>query len=145
MICERCFRPLSDGEHGLYACPYQPRPVSYVVRPDSIPGGLVIAHGLCHEDGTPRRYDSRSDINLECAKRGLMPWSEAYTEDRTKDARVHADWLRSGEAQRQKAERDEMRRAGVRPTATPPPMPASDPARREQIRRIARERLQALR
>lgn len=114
MICDRCFQPLSLGDHGLNLCPLEPRRAA-VVRPDSIPGGMLIEHGLCHADGTPRRYDSHSAINLECAKRGLTKWTDVYTEDRTKDARVQADWQRSGEAQRAKQRRDESRRDGVRP------------------------------
>lgn len=81
-----------------------------VVRQDSIDGGVWIAHGLCNADGTPRRYDSRSEIDLECAKRGLVKWTDVYTEDRTKDARVHDDWLKSGEAQKARAERVDRRR-----------------------------------
>ena len=109
MTCERCFRPLSEGEHGVYLCPLEPRPVGYTVRPDSIPGGLEIFHGLCNEDGSPRTYYSHSEITLECQKRGLMPWSEMHSEDRTKDARVRADWYQSAEAKKQKALRDEAR------------------------------------
>jgi hypothetical protein len=109
MRCERCFQSTDEGEHGLYKCAYQPRPVQYVVRPDSIPGGLLIEHGLCNADATPRRFDSRSEIKLECAKRNLIPWSDIWTEDRTKDARVHDDWLKSGEAQRARKERVEAR------------------------------------
>lgn len=41
--------------------------------PDSIPGGIEIAHGLCNPDGTPRRYDSKSDILRECRVRGIEP------------------------------------------------------------------------
>jgi hypothetical protein len=67
-------------------------------------------HGLCNADGTPRRYYSRSEINLEAAKRNLMPWTDKYTEDRTKDARVHDEWLKSGEAQRAKRDRDDARK-----------------------------------
>lgn len=110
MICDRCFKPLAHGEHGLYLCPLEPRRVSVVVRPDDIPGGVLIAHGLCNPDGSPRRFDSRSAIRAACEVKGLVPWTDVYTEDRTKDARVHDDWLRSGEAQRSRAERVEMRR-----------------------------------
>ena len=42
------------------------------VAPDSIPGGIEIRHGLCNPDGTPRRYDSRSEIAAEARKRGLV-------------------------------------------------------------------------
>lgn len=110
MTCERCFQPLDQGEHGVCLCPLEPRPPAYAVRPDSIPGGLVIEHGLCHEDGTPRTYYSHSEITLECQKRGLMRWTDVYTEDKTKAARVRADWYQSGEAKRAKAQRDEARK-----------------------------------
>ena len=83
---------------------------SHALRPDTIPGGVWIAHGLCHVDGTPRRYDSRSEIAEECRVRNLVPWTDVYTEDRTKDARVKADWQQSGEAKRAKHLRDEARR-----------------------------------
>lgn len=39
---------------------------------DGIPGGRLIYHGLCNPDGTPRRYDSRSEIEREAKKRGLV-------------------------------------------------------------------------
>lgn len=80
------------------------------MRQDTIEGGILIAHGLCNADGSPRRYDSRSEIARECAVRNLVPWTDVYTEDRTKDARVHDDWLKSGEAQKARAERVEKRR-----------------------------------
>ena len=38
---------------------------------DSIPGGINIKHGLCNPDGTPRRFDSKSDIRREAKARGL--------------------------------------------------------------------------
>lgn len=37
---------------------------------DSIPGGLEIKHALCHPDGTPRRFDSKSDIAREAKRLG---------------------------------------------------------------------------
>jgi hypothetical protein len=108
MICDRCFRPLSDGEHGLYQCPLEPRR-SHVVWADDIPGGLVIEHGLCNPDGTPRTYYSHSEIRRECDVRGVIPWTEVHTEDKTKDARVRADWQQSSEARRAKSRREEAR------------------------------------
>lgn len=39
---------------------------------DEIPGGIEIRHGLCNEDGSPRRYYSKSEIAKEAAKRGLV-------------------------------------------------------------------------
>ncbi len=37
---------------------------------DSIPGGLEIKNALCHPDGTPRRFDSKSDIAREAKRLG---------------------------------------------------------------------------
>lgn len=110
MICDRCYQPEDVGEHGLFACPLEPRRSGITVRQDTIEGGVLIAHGICNPDGTPKRYDSRSAIRQACAVKGLIPWTEVYTEDRTKDARVHNDWLQSGEAQRARRERVDARR-----------------------------------
>lgn len=110
MTCDRCYRPLAHGEHGLGLCPLEPRRLMLSVRPDSIPGGLEIAHGLCNEDGTPRRYDSWTEIRDAAAAKRLINWSEKYEDRRLKDARVHDDWLQSGEAQRARRDRVEARK-----------------------------------
>lgn len=86
-----------------------PRAGNQQVVPDDIPGGVLIEHGLCNPDGTPKRYYSRSEIRLACAVKGLIPWTDVYTEDRTKDARVRAEWLQSSEAQRARRDRVEAR------------------------------------
>ncbi len=39
---------------------------------DDIPGGIEIRHGICNEDGTPRRYYSYSEMKKEAARRGLV-------------------------------------------------------------------------
>lgn len=41
---------------------------------DSIPGGLEIKNALCHPDGSPRRFDSKSDIAREAKRLG---WTNA--------------------------------------------------------------------
>jgi hypothetical protein len=57
--CARCRRPLERGHSAPAA------------HSDSYRGGIWIEHGLCHPDGTPRRYDSQSEIDREARKRGL--------------------------------------------------------------------------
>ena len=142
MTCDRCYQPDDHGEHGHGLCPLEPRRVGVALRPDSIPGGLEIAHGLCNADGTPRRYDSRSDIRREAQARGLVSWSEAHTEDSLKDARVYTDWRRSGEAQRMKADRDTQRREGTyRPAAAQAPAYKPNPERLREIRKIVVDRM----
>lgn len=142
MVCDRCYEPTAEGEHGVGLCPLEPRRTYVVMRQDSIEGGLTIEHGLCNPDGTPRTYYSRSEMAQEAKRRGLMPWSEVYSEDKTKDARVRMDWYRSGEAQRQKQDRDEQRRAGVyRPGWTRTAPKQNSEAVRAQVRKLVAERM----
>src|SRR5262245_46373257 len=39
---------------------------------DSYRGGVWIEHGLCYADGSPRRYDSQTEIDREAKRRGLV-------------------------------------------------------------------------
>ena len=113
MTCDRCYRPLDEGEHGLWRCPLEPRRTAPTVWPDDIPGGVEIRNGLCHEDGSPRRFYSRSEIRAACEVKGLIPYHDVYVEEGNqtiKDARVHDDWLRSSEA-RKAGQAGEDRRA----------------------------------
>lgn len=109
MICERCYQPEAIGEHGLYKCPLEARRNAAVIWTDSIPGGMWIQNAICNEDGTPRRYDSWTEYRDACRAKGVTPWTDVYEEDRTKDARVHDDWLKSGEARKARKEREDMR------------------------------------
>lgn len=93
MICDRCFQPLEQGEHGQYKCPYEPRPSGGAVIDDSIPGGLVIRHGLCNEDGTPRRYDSKSEIALEAKRRGMVNYVRHQPPKGTDKSRHTSRWV----------------------------------------------------
>lgn len=51
------------------------------VRPDEIPGGLEIKHGLCNEDGTPRKYYSHSEIAAEARRRGYINYVTHETDN----------------------------------------------------------------
>ena len=42
------------------------------VIPDDIPGGVWIRHGICNEDGTPRKYYSKSEMKREADRLGLV-------------------------------------------------------------------------
>lgn len=143
MTCDRCYQDDTQGEHGLGLCPLEPRRhAAPVVRPDDIPGGLTIEHGLCNEDGTPRTYYSQSEITAECQRRGLVRWTDCHEANRTKDAEIRLDWMKSSEAKRQKAERDERRRAGERVNTWTRVAPKQNsPETRAQITRMVRERL----
>lgn len=43
---------------------------------DDLPGGYVVEHGLTHEDGTPQKFYSKSEMRREAARRGLVNWVE---------------------------------------------------------------------
>jgi hypothetical protein len=47
------------------------RGASTSVIDDSIPGGYIVKHGICNEDGTPRKYYSKSEMTAEAKRRGL--------------------------------------------------------------------------
>jgi hypothetical protein len=76
MTCERCLKPAAEGEHGLYLCPLEPRGSVVCVVGDDIPGGVLIEHGICNDDGTPRRYYTKSEMAREAKRRGLINWVE---------------------------------------------------------------------
>jgi hypothetical protein len=43
---------------------------AHAVIGDDIPGGLEIRHAICHDDGTPRRFYSKSAIREAARKAG---------------------------------------------------------------------------
>jgi hypothetical protein len=64
--CERCYRSLEDGPHGVGLCPYEKRSESAYVVPDDIPGGMVFENGL----ERPTRFFSHSAHRAALAARG---------------------------------------------------------------------------
>lgn len=55
---------------------FKSNPVRAAVHGDEIPGGVWMKHGICNEDGTPKRYDSKHDIVRALDKAGLRPLDE---------------------------------------------------------------------
>ena len=45
---------------------------------DDIPGGVLIKHGICNEDGSARRYYSKTEIRQAAAAKGLS-WGGDHT------------------------------------------------------------------
>lgn len=39
--CDRCFKTLTDGAHGVGLCPYEPRTLKLSIVTDDIPGGVT--------------------------------------------------------------------------------------------------------
>jgi hypothetical protein len=113
MICDRCYGDTAVGEHGLWKCPLEQRRKANAIWVDEIPGGLEISNGICNEDGTPKRYYSKSAIREACKAKGVIPYHDVYSEGGNQtlsDARHREDWLRTSTAQREKRWRDEARR-----------------------------------
>jgi hypothetical protein len=73
-ICPDCNGPLNFGDFPFCrgdATKHQPMPMP-AVHGDDIPGGILIPHGICHDDGTPKRYDSKSEINKALRAKGWV-------------------------------------------------------------------------
>lgn len=71
-----CFEPITPPD---VTCPKCGKPTerAWIGKPaavvqDSIEGGIWIRHGLCNEDGSPRKYYSKSEIAAEAKRRGLI-------------------------------------------------------------------------
>lgn len=41
---------------------------------DDIPGGIWMKHGVCNDDGTPKKYYSKSEIAKAAKAKGLEPY-----------------------------------------------------------------------
>ncbi len=72
-VCPECGTELLDIDIDAYpvcGCGIQtvwlPKSGRGDVVQDSIEGGVMIAHGICNPDGTPKRYDSRAEIARAC-------------------------------------------------------------------------------
>lgn len=60
---------------------------------DEIPGGVEIRHGLCNEDGSPRRYYSKSEIAAEAKRRGLTQAVRHTPEQGSDKSRHTTRWV----------------------------------------------------
>ncbi len=65
--CESCGHQIHIGDYPW--CPHD-KGANGVIG-DDIPGGIMIEHGLCNADGSPRRWDSKKAMAKEARKRGL--------------------------------------------------------------------------
>lgn len=77
--CDKCQKELVVGEWPF--CPHGMGNSNVI--PDDIPGGIEIRNGLCNPDGSPRRYYSKTEINAEAKKRGLINMVTHVTDPRT--------------------------------------------------------------
>jgi hypothetical protein len=66
--CDRCFKPETEGEHGVGVCPYEPRKRFATVIDDQLPGGPQMLENL---GSTPVYCETKSQLRAEMAARGL--------------------------------------------------------------------------
>jgi hypothetical protein len=52
------------------------------IKGDDIPGGVYIKHGVCNEDGSPRKFYSKSEIAKAARAKGLTSESERGVADK---------------------------------------------------------------
>lgn len=64
--------PFLCGACGQDAHPEGPANRAPAVHPDDIPGGLLVPHAICHADGTPKRYYSKSSMAKAAAAKGWV-------------------------------------------------------------------------
>ena len=67
--CDRCYRDTSVGEHGLFKCPLEPRRANAIIGDEC---DVWIQHGICHDDGSPRHYTSKSEMARVAKEKGLV-------------------------------------------------------------------------
>lgn len=63
------------------------------VAPDLIPGGIEIKHGICWPDGTPRRYDSRSEMKRVARDLGVENMVRHVTPPDSDKAKHTTRWV----------------------------------------------------
>lgn len=68
MTCDRCFKPVAEGEHGEGVCPYEPRKMAASIVDDTIVGGPRMFENLGPE---PVYIENKSQLRAEMRARGL--------------------------------------------------------------------------
>lgn len=66
VFCEKCGHEMEIGEFPF--CPHETG--SNSVNGDEC--DVIISHGICNDDGTPRRYRSKAEMRKEAEKKGLV-------------------------------------------------------------------------
>jgi hypothetical protein len=65
LLCDKCQHDIQIGEFPF--CPHDKQANSVIG--DEI--DVSIKHGLCHPDGSPRRFTSRAELKREEKRRGM--------------------------------------------------------------------------
>jgi hypothetical protein len=92
-----CFEPVEAPE---VLCPECKVPTKRIwigkgaaVIQDSIEGGVLIHHGICNPDGSPRRFDSHSEIARAAKERGLVNYVEHVGERGSDRSKHTVRWI----------------------------------------------------
>lgn len=85
--CPKCGQALTIGEWPF--CPHGR--AHFQVIGDDIPGGVVIKHGICNPDGSPRTYYSYSSMRKEAKERGLFQGGDTPKASNQHLERLHAE------------------------------------------------------
>ena len=104
VVCPGCRTEILDVLVSSYPpCPecgmqtvWLPKPGAGGIQQDSIEGGVMIAHGICNDDGSPKRYDSRMAIREACAAKGLEPYVVRGNESKRQYDRMTSGDARKG-------------------------------------------------
>jgi hypothetical protein len=61
--CPKCGEP-TELLHEIFN-------TAHGIATDDIPGGLAVRHGVCHDDGSPRMFYSKTDLKRALNEKGL--------------------------------------------------------------------------
>lgn len=74
MICDKCGHDIQLGEFPF--CKGDAADHGSVTRfsviGDDIPGGMLVPHAICHPDGTPKRYYTKSSMAAAARAKGWV-------------------------------------------------------------------------
>lgn len=78
--CDKCNKEIVLG-----AWPFCPHSTDghYGITTDDIPGGVLIRNGICEDDGSPKRYYTKSSIHAAAKAKGLINRVEHITSEGT--------------------------------------------------------------
>lgn len=60
---------------------------------DDIPGGYWVRHGICNEDGSPKKYYSKSDMIKAAKEKGVMNVVEHVPERGSDKSKHTTRWI----------------------------------------------------
>lgn len=61
---------------------------------DDIPGGELVHHGICNDDGSPRRFYSKSEMARAAAEKGLVNFVRHVPDNKGTDKSKHTTrWI----------------------------------------------------